>query len=275
MRTDLNKINNETVSVIMAVYNCEKTVGEAIESILNQTYQDIQLIICDDCSVDNTAEIVQRYADANPEKIVFICNKKNMKLPFSLNHCLEHATGKYIARMDGDDYSYPTRIETQVNYLKEHSDIDLVGTAMEIFNGKEATGIVKKAKRPERIDFIKTNVFSHATILTYKYVYDELGGYSLLERAVRVEDYDLWIRFCKAGFIGENIDDVCYRVLEDENTIGRRKFKDRVNGYKTAKFGVEVLALPRKCMIGSVISLLIGLIPKPIYTLLHRLKYQK
>lgn len=275
MRTDLNKVNNETVSVIMAVYNCEKTVGEAIESILNQTYQDIQLIICDDCSADATAAVVRQYAETYPEKIVFIRNEKNMKLPYSLNHCLEHAMGKYIARMDGDDYSYPTRFEIQVNYLKEHSNIDLVGTAMEIYNGKEITGVVKKEKRPQKADFINTNVFSHATILTYKYVYDELGGYSLLDRAVRVEDYDLWMRFCKAGFIGENINNICYRVLEDDSTIDRRKFKYRVNGYKTAKFGVELLDLPRKCLIKPFRGLIIGLIPKPVYALLHRAKYQK
>lgn len=274
MNVSLNKKNNDTVSVIMAVYNCEKTVSQAIESILNQTYQDIQFIICNDCSTDNTAKIVKEYADNYTDKIVFIENKKNLMLPSSLNHCLEYVTGKYVARMDGDDYSYPDRLEKQVSFLKNNPDFDLVGTGMEIFDGKKTVGTIIKKEIPQKEDTVQTNVFSHATILTYSYVYDVLGGYSLEPRAIRVEDFDLWIRFFFEGFKGYNIPDTLYRVLEDENTMKRRKFKYRVNAYKTSKFGVNLLGLSKKYLLESIFSLLKGLIPKPIYVMLHRIKFK-
>lgn len=270
----LNKIDNETVSVIMAVYNCEETVSYAIESILNQTYQDIQLIICNDCSTDNTKRIVTEYAEKYPDKIIFIENEKNLMLPSSLNHCLKYATGKYIARMDGDDYSYPNRFEIQVNYLREHEDVDLVGVGMEIFDGKRVLGTVTRNIRPDKTESIYTNPFLHATIMTYAYVYESLNGYSLEDRAVRVEDADLWIRFFAKGFIGENIQEVYYRVLEDENTMSRRKFKYKINGYKTSKFGVETFGLSKRHLIKPFFRLLKGLIPKPIYVLLHRIKFK-
>lgn len=275
MNVSLNKKNNDTVSVIMAVYNCEKTVSQAIESILNQTYQDIQFIICNDCSTDNTAKIVKEYAENYPDKIVFIENEKNLMLPSSLNHCLEYVTGKYVARMDGDDYSYPDRLEKQVSFLKNNPDFDLVGTGMEIFDGKKTVGTIIKKEIPQKEDTVQTNVFSHATILTYSYVYDVLGGYSIEPRAIRVEDFDLWIRFYFEGFKGYNIPDTLYRVLEDENTMKRRKFKYRVNGYKTAKYGVNLLGLSRKYLVEAIFSLLKGLIPKPIYVMLHRIKFKR
>ncbi len=273
MNSQLNKINNETISVIMAVYNCENTVSAAIESIINQSYQDFQLIICNDCSTDRTAEIVKEYSLSFPEKIVFIENDKNLLLPSSLNHCLKYAKGKYIARMDGDDYSYPDRFEQQVEYLREHPNVDLVGTAMEIFDGENIIGKVIKKDSPVKEDAILTNPFSHGTIMTYKYVYDELNGYSLENRAVRVEDYDLWIRFFSYGFIGKNITNICYRALENSSTIKRRKFKYRVNGYKTAKYGVKQLGLSKTKLIMPFFSLLKGLIPRRIYVFLHKKRY--
>lgn len=275
MNVSLNKKNNDTVSVIMAVYNCEETVSQAIESILSQTYQDIQFIICNDCSTDNTAKIVKEYAENYPDKIVFIENEKNLMLPSSLNHCLEYVTGKYVARMDGDDYSYPDRLEKQVSFLRNNPDFDLVGTGMEIFDGKKTVGTIIKKELPQKEDTVQTNVFSHATILTYSYVYDVLGGYSIEPRAIRVEDFDLWIRFYFEGFKGYNIPDTLYRVLEDENTMKRRKFKYRVNGYKTAKYGVNLLGLSRKYLVEAIFSLLKGLIPKPIYVMLHRIKFKR
>jgi glycosyltransferase EpsE len=273
MNKELNKRNNETVSVIMAVYNCEETVSEAIESILNQTYGDIQLIICNDCSSDNTGSIAKNYADKYPDKIVFIENSQNMKLPFSLNHCLKYATGKYIARMDGDDYSYPERFSEQVKYLNEHGDIDLVGCAMDTYCDGKITGKITSKPHPRGADAIKIP-FAHATIMTYAYVYEVLNGYSLEKRAIRVEDADLWIRFFAEGFKGDNLQEAYYRVLEDERTMSRRKMRDRINGYKTIKFGVLLLGLPKIYIVRSFFRMFIGLIPRPIYTFIHKLKYK-
>lgn len=95
----------------MGVYNCADTLPEAIESIINQTYSNWELIICDDCSTDETWAVLERYQAKYPEKIKLVKNQINSKLAFSLNHCLKYATGEYVARMDGDDISVPDRFE--------------------------------------------------------------------------------------------------------------------------------------------------------------------
>ena len=117
-------MENEKISVIMAIYNCAEYLPDAIESILNQTYTDWELILCDDASIDNTYEVAKKYRDNYPDKIILIRNKENRKLSYSLNKCLKHATGKYVARMDGDDKCLPERFERQVAYLKAHPEYE-------------------------------------------------------------------------------------------------------------------------------------------------------
>ncbi|MEC1171519.1 glycosyltransferase, partial [Bacillus paralicheniformis] len=95
------------VSVIMGVYNCEDTIAESIESILNQTYKNWELIICDDASTDGTYAVARRYADHYADRIKLIKNEKNIRVAASLNTCHRYRGGKYIARQVGDDHSLP------------------------------------------------------------------------------------------------------------------------------------------------------------------------
>ena len=127
-------MKKDLISVIMAVYNCASTLREAIDSILNQTYTNWEFIICDDCSTDNTLEVVREYEKKYPDKFKVIQNEVNSKLSFSLNHCLKYADGEFIARMDGDDISVPERFEKQIRYLKEHPDVDLCSTLVQRFD---------------------------------------------------------------------------------------------------------------------------------------------
>ena len=106
------------VSVLMAVYNGEKYLLEAIESILNQTYTNFEFLIINDGSTDSTEEIILSYSD---QRIRYIKNEQNLKLIASLNKGLDLAKGKYIARMDADDISLPDRLEKQVNFLERNS----------------------------------------------------------------------------------------------------------------------------------------------------------
>ncbi|MEE3427355.1 MAG: glycosyltransferase [Ruminococcus sp.] len=263
------------VSVIMAVYNCEDTVADAIDSILNQTYSDIELVICEDCSADNTYQVVKQYADKYNDKIILIRNEKNSKLPASLNHCLKYATGKYIARMDGDDISYPDRIERQVSYLVEHPDIDLVGTGMAVFDGEKIVGQNTSPEHVDKYNLVHKTCFCHATILTYKYVYDKLGGYSLEPRAVRVEDVDLWFRFFAAGFKGANLPDLLYRVTDNANAASRRKFSNRINAMKTLFHGYRLLHFPIYYYPIALTPVLKGLAPKFVYNFFRGRKFKK
>lgn len=267
-------IDNGKVSVIMAVYNCEDTVAAAIDSILKQTYENWELIICNDCSTDNTYDVVKKYADEYSDKIILVENKTNMKLPASLNHCLKYVTGKYVARMDGDDLSYPERFEKQVSFLNSHPDIDLVGTGMAVFNGQKITG---KTVKPNSVDkySLKTHpCFCHATIMTYKYVYDKLGGYSLEKRAVRVEDVDLWFRFFANGFKGANISDLLYQVTDDEAAYKRRKFAQRINAMKTLFHGYRILHYPIRYYPLVFLPVIKGFAPKFVYSYFRNRKFK-
>ena len=109
--------NNKKISVIMGVYNCESTLERAIESIVNQTYGNWELIMCDDGSTDQTYDVAKRYQERYPQKIKLLRNDRNMKLAFALNRCLAEVSGELVARMDADDRSCPERLQRQVCFL--------------------------------------------------------------------------------------------------------------------------------------------------------------
>lgn len=121
------------VSIIMGIYNCADTLEKAIESILQQTYDDWELIMCDDGSMDSTYEIATRFS-RQYENIITFQNEKNMGLNYTLNECLKKAKGEYIARMDGDDISLPTRLEKEVTFLEQHKEYAIVSTNMVYFD---------------------------------------------------------------------------------------------------------------------------------------------
>ncbi len=127
-----DKKENPLISVVMPCYNRQEYVADAIESILNQTYTNFEFIIIDDCSTDNTYEIIKKYAEID-KRIVFLQNEENKGIVYTLNRGFGLARGKYIARMDDDDISLPQRFEKQVKYMEEHKDIIVLGSLIETF----------------------------------------------------------------------------------------------------------------------------------------------
>ena len=112
------------ISVIMSVYNGEEYVAEAVESILNQTFSDFELIVIDDCSTDTTGEILKRLAERD-ERVKVHPNEVNLRLPSSLNKAISLARGRYIARMDADDIALPERLERQYAFMEAHPNVAL------------------------------------------------------------------------------------------------------------------------------------------------------
>ncbi len=123
------------VSVVMAAYNAETTVAAAIRSILGQTHQNLELIIVDDASRDQTVEVVQAFEDP---RIVLIKNKVNIKQGLARNIAIDQAKGEFIAVQDADDVSLPTRLEQQVSFLLSHPEVDVVGSNAYFFNDSGA-----------------------------------------------------------------------------------------------------------------------------------------
>lgn len=260
------------ISVIMGIYNCASTLPEAIGSILSQTYTNWELILCDDASTDQTYQIAESFQRHYPDKIKLLRNEVNSKLAYTLNHCLKYASGEFIARMDGDDISSLDRFEKEVNYLRANSEVQLVGAAMQQFNDDQGKmRIIHKPEHPDRWTLHKQIPFHHATIMTYKYVYDALGGYTDSERTIRVEDYDLWFRFFAKGFQGANINEVLYFVREDLDAIKRRTFKARLNGFKTSVYGYKLLGYPRRWLINELyVMILKSIVPSKLVALYRR-----
>ena len=142
-------MNQPKVSVIMGIYNCEKTLSEAIESIIRQTYENWELVMCDDGSTDRTYAVADQYRKQFPEKIILLKNERNRKLSYTLNRCLQAARGELIARMDGDDISRSDRLQKQVDYLLSHPDLQVVGCAMQRFDEKGLHDIMHPVTAPD------------------------------------------------------------------------------------------------------------------------------
>lgn len=266
---------NKKVSVIMATYNCEDTVKESIDSILCQTYDNWEFIICDDGSSDNTFEILKEFEKKYPKKIKVIKNEKNSKLPYSLNHCLQYASGEYIARMDADDMSHEERLSEQVDFLDTHNEIDAVGTGMICFDGEKITGVRKPQKNPNSSIIGMGVPFFHATIMMRKKTYDELHGYSLKPYVLRCEDVDLWIRFFAQGHKGENIERGLYYVREDMEAVKRRTVKNAMNTSKTLLKGFRENGYPIKQYVYIAKPIISILIPKKIKYLINKKRWKE
>lgn len=259
------------ISVIMGIYNCSSTLREALDSLYNQTFLDFELILCDDGSIDNTYQIAEEYTKKY-SNIILLKNKYNQGLNYTLNYCLTKATGKYIARMDGDDISLPTRFEKEYKFLESNQEYAIVSTAMIYFDKDGDFMIGKPIKKPTKRDFIYGTPHCHAPCMVRKEAYDSVGGYTVDQRLLRVEDYHLWFKMYAKGFRGYNISEPLYKMRDDKEAIDRRTFKMRLNVSYVMRSGFKMLNLPLYYQIYALRPILIGLLPKRIYIYLHKKK---
>ena len=179
----------------MAAFNEEEHISEAIDSILNQTYDDFELIIVDDASDDATTEIVDSYED---ERIQLLENQSNKGLPASLNLGIKASKGTYIARMDADDRSLPSRLESQVNLLDHRSDIQVVGSWTRVIDESGSViGPVEYEEMEYTPNMIKNEGpgIAHPSVMTRKRALQRVGGYR--EKFVYAQDLDLWVRMAR------------------------------------------------------------------------------
>lgn len=256
------------ISIIMGLYNAENTVEEAINSILQQTYPDWEFIICDDGSTDNSVNIVKKYIEKD-DRIKLIQNKKNMGLNYTLNHCLQHAKGNYIARMDADDISVVNRLEIELKTLLEN-DVDIVSCAMDLFDENGIWGRHGVIENPQESDFIYKTPFCHAPALIKAESIRAVGGYSVNNKLLRVEDYHLWYKMYKSGFKGINIDKTLYQMRDDRNARNRRKFKYRINESYVKYLIWRDFEYTWKDFIYVLKPILVGLMPTFIYDYMHK-----
>lgn len=257
------------VSVLMAVYNCEKTVEDAIKCIQDQTYNNWELIIVDDCSNDNTYNVVQRLS-INDSRIKVFKNDTNKTLAPSLNVCANYASGSFFARMDGDDICDNTRFEKEMAVLLSHPEFAVVSCSLKFFDENGEYGKVLYKECPQKEDFARTSPICHAGCIIRKDVFEQLGGYDESPAVERIEDYDLWIRLYNEGYQAYNLQEYLYSMRDDRNAIKRKKFKYRVNEYRLRKKACELFDLPLKFKVQQFTPLLLGIMPSFVYTYLHK-----
>ncbi len=183
------------VSVIMSCYNSQETVGRAIESILNQTIENLELLICDDSSIDNTYETISKYKDLD-KRVKIYKNKKNLGLTKTLNFLIDKADGALIARQDDDDISLSERLKTQLSVFNE-KNLDFITTRAKVLGSKKLIPGIS-FNLPNSLVMNFKNPFIHGTLLIDKKVLNSVGNYD--ERFYYAQDYKLFSDLLSRGY---------------------------------------------------------------------------
>jgi glycosyltransferase involved in cell wall biosynthesis len=218
------------VSVILPVYNGEKTIKRAVESILSQTYTSFELIIINDGSSDRTLGILDSFHDER----IRVLHQENMGIVASLNRGIQVSAGKYIARMDADDFAMPDRLKKQVEFMRNNPAVGVLGTAVKIVY---TDGTERIRRRPPNTTSIRKNIvkicpFCHSSVMIRRKVFDEVGTYDVSKdgsKKLLVEDYDLWVRVLAAGYDMANLPDVLMTYYrEPDSILGSRSISMRI-----------------------------------------------
>ncbi len=211
------------ISVVMPVYNAERYVAEAVESILAQTFRDLELLVFDDGSTDRSLEILQTYADRDDRVRVFAKPHRGY-VPW-LNEGLRIARGEFIARMDADDVSFPQRFARQVEYLRRQPDCVAIGCDLLMIDpdGDPLCKVTHDVEH-EAIEADLLNgefdVISHPTCMMRRSALVAVGGYR--DKYETVEDFDLWLRLAEHGRLA-NLPEVLFQYRQHHESVNATK----------------------------------------------------
>ncbi|GGG67202.1 glycosyltransferase [Epilithonimonas arachidiradicis] len=256
------------ITILMSVYNCESTLEEALDSLYNQTYKNFKLVLCDDASSDRTYEIAKKYAKKY-DNIILIKNEKNLSLPASLNKCLQYVDTEYVARMDGDDISLPKRFEKEINFLDNNLEYALVSCPMIYFDETGNWGKGNAIEKPTKNDFKIGTPFCHAPSMIRTSVMREVEGYTVNRYLIRGQDYYLWYKIYKKGYVGYNLQQTLYKMRDGKDAMKRRTFKTRYYGFLVKNQILKDLGI-KYYFVYSFSDLLKGFIPNSLMKIIRR-----
>lgn len=243
------------ISILMPAYNAERYIANAIGSILGQTFAEFELIIIDDASTDSTWEIINWQAKLD-NRIKLHRNSSNLKIAKTLNVGIEAAIGRYIARMDADDWSFPDRLQKQYEFMESNPAVVLSGGAIEICD--EALSCINKREYPQSDEEIRRNIFffspfCHPAILCKTDMLRKAGGYN--ESLEVAQDYDLYFRMGRLGLLA-NLPGCIHKLrthgssssmsrgaLQERNTLYIRLKAVVEYGYTISQYGKMYLIL--------------------------------
>lgn len=237
---DVNAVTNEilnevSVSVLMPVYNGQEHLHEAIDSILNQTFSEFELIIIDDGSSDHSLKILRSYEVSDHRVKVF--TRANCGVVATRNELLGMAKGKWIAWMDQDDISLPSRLEKQITTM-EIFNADVCGCHWIVIN--EEGAIVDTRVAPITADsfticLCETVPFAHGSVMM-RNSFVKVNKFQYGERRY-AEDYDLWIRLFEADAIFANVNEFLFKYRDYSNSLSKRKYRELAADTKLLKLG--------------------------------------
>lgn len=220
MHTDFPKI-----TVLMPVYNGEKYLQEAINSILSQTFSNFEFLIIDDGSTDHSYKIINAYKD---KRIRVIQNKFNIGLEKTLNRGILLAKGEYIARMDCDDISLPTRLQKQIDYMDANPHVTVCGTHAEIFGSKANIWTPPVSHHQIKCCLLFNSALIHpSVIMRKKEIINNHLMYDESQKFERAEDYELWVRISKNHKLA-NIGEILLRHRIQASSVGRVYTQEQV-----------------------------------------------
>lgn len=240
-----------TVSILLPLYNSEKFIVEAIDSVLHQTFQDFELLVIDDGSTDRSAEIVSDYAD----KRIKLYRRDHFGLIDSLNFGLSEAKGELIARFDSDDICLHDRFMRQVDFLNDHPEVGVLSGGAYLIDSKGRQS-KKAAKMPQLHDdivFALENFFDpiiHPAVMVRKDILISNGGYR--KEFPVAEDYELWLRLMRKGVRYECLPDPIIKLRRHDGSVSTTKFKSCMHSCLRAiiehlfwkRKGIDLAGLP-------------------------------
>lgn len=274
MDTIAEKMSTPLVSVIMATYNEPKEyIEQAIKSILTQTYRNFELIILDDSTNKDTRDAIDNLKSSD-KRVVVIRKDQRMGFVHALNEGLRLANGEFIARMDGDDISLPTRLEIQVKYLSENLDVDILGGGMNIID--ELGNQISERAYPSKglklhLFSIFRNPLAHPTVMIRK---SRLGDFRYDESFNKAEDLELWMRLRNRGAQINNLYDklINYRVI---NNMGNKRNNSNFKASFRARkknFNVNFIIFDT---ISIIMSFIYSIIPISLISFIYSLENNK
>lgn len=211
------------VTVFTPVYNCEDYISETIQSILNQTYEDFEYLLIDDCSTDRSVDIIESFSDP---RIRLIKNEINQGISYNRNLAIDESNGDYLAMIDGDDIALSQRLEKQIEFLEKHPEYGIIGTEIIHIDaqGKEMnqsiTFPIPDEQIPSRMLFNNYIYTSSATIR--KSVFEE--GIRFKKSFIVAEDYEVWIQLIRKSKIGHIREPLTkYRIHDQSISIQKKQ----------------------------------------------------
>ena len=232
-----NKIRKPKISIIMPVYNAEKFLDESVRSVLNQTFNDFEFIIVNDCSTDNSLNIIKGYLKKD-KRIVLIKNKKNIGVAASRSKGLKIAKGKYIVVFDADDVCLKNRLELQYAFMERNKEIYLCGTSAIVIDGKgKKIGILKKFNDFEKVKdkLLKGNPIIHSSI-----IHRTIDKFPYRSKISDADEYDVYLRMLSKGKKITNMPDFLmkYRLYQGSTSL-QKKFDNQFFTDKIKEFYLQ------------------------------------